>query len=45
MSTRIPMTKSGFCAFPGVDDPGHKLCSGKNCTCDCHTQDESEKEK
>lgn len=43
-SNRIPMTKSGFCAYgPG---PAHEFCNPTTyrCTCDCH-KDEDTKEK
>ncbi len=35
-SGRIPMTKSGFCQWPGRDSVGHAYCTTK-CDCECHS--------
>lgn len=32
-----PMTKSGFCQWPGLDN-AHRFCQTENCTCECHKE-------
>lgn len=38
-------SRSGFCAFPGIDDHGHALCSKQQgtggCVCPCHKGEQS----
>jgi hypothetical protein len=33
----VPMSKSGFCAFPSVDGTSHTFCRKAGCDCTCHT--------